>query len=308
MMVCAFSKLTICTPIPNQTTKIVVKALLDDVISKHGIPNEIVSDRGSNYTSEIFAQINKILGISNLLTTSYNHKANGQVERLVKVITDSLNAYCSDAQDLWSDFLQPIVFAYNTSINDTTGYSPFFVAYGRHPITWSDIVHQLPSRFTFATESFADQLTAALQTTIIDVGNQIARKTATYKSGYDYQNKVYTKDISTGDLVLLRDDTNRPKFTHQWKGPFVVTSVSRPNATIANLIGRTSSQTVHMNRLKIYSPRSTSANVSTPNQTNNISSNSETSEDEEPNLRRSRRFQLKRQAFSLSPPSSSQEN
>ncbi|EYB91482.1 hypothetical protein Y032_0205g1915 [Ancylostoma ceylanicum] len=132
-----------------------------------------------------------------------------------------------DAQDLWSDFLQPIVFAYNTSINDTTGYSPFFVAYGRHPITWSDIVHQLPSRLTFATESFADQLTAALQTTIMDVGNQIARKTATYKSGYDYQNKVYTKDISTGDLVLLRDDTNRPKFTHQWKGPFVVTSINR---------------------------------------------------------------------------------
>ncbi|EYC11215.1 hypothetical protein Y032_0051g2080 [Ancylostoma ceylanicum] len=308
MTVCAFSKLIICTPIPNQITEIVVKALLDDVISKHGIPNEIVSDRGSNYTSEIFAQIDKILGISNQLTTSYNHKANGQVERLVKVITDSLTAYCSDAQDLWSDFLQPIVFIYNTSINDTTGYSPFFVAYGRHLITWSDIVHQLPSRLAFATESFTDQLTTALQTIIVDVGNQIAKKTASYKSGYDYQNKVYTKDISTRDLVLLRDDTVRPKFTHQWKGPLVVKSVSRPNATIANLIGRTSSRTVHMNRLKIYSPRSTSANVSTPNQTNHTPSNSETSEDEEPNLRRSRRLQLKRRAFSTPPPAIAQEN
>ncbi|KIH57384.1 hypothetical protein ANCDUO_12425 [Ancylostoma duodenale] len=188
------------------------------------------------------------------------------------------------------------------------GYSPFFVAYGRHPSTWSDIVHQLPSRLTFATESFADQLTAALQTTIMDVGNQIARKTATYKSGYDYQNKVYAKDISTGDLVLLRDDTVRPKFTHQWKGPFVVKSVSRPNATIANLIGRTSSQMVHMNRLKIYSPRSTSANVSTPNQTIDTPSISETSEAEEPNLRRSRRIQLKQQTFSSTPPAPAQEN
>ncbi|EYB87694.1 hypothetical protein Y032_0258g424 [Ancylostoma ceylanicum] len=125
--VCAFSKLVICTAIPNQTTDIVVKALINGVIAKHRIPNEIVSDRGSNYTSEVFSQISNTLGISNKLTTSYNHKANGQVERLVKVITDSLTAYCSEAQDLWSDFLQPIVFAYNTSINDTTGYSPFFV-------------------------------------------------------------------------------------------------------------------------------------------------------------------------------------
>ena len=65
--VCAFSKLVICNTIPNQTTETVVKALINDVIAKHGIPNEIVSDRGSNYTSEIFSQISKILGISLLL-------------------------------------------------------------------------------------------------------------------------------------------------------------------------------------------------------------------------------------------------
>ncbi|KHJ79612.1 hypothetical protein OESDEN_20737, partial [Oesophagostomum dentatum] len=82
------SKLVICTAIPNQTTETVVKALINDVIAKHGISNEIVSDR--------------------------------------------------EAKDLWSDFLQPVVFAYNTSINDTTGYSPYFVAYGRHAISWSD--------------------------------------------------------------------------------------------------------------------------------------------------------------------------
>ncbi|KHJ94286.1 hypothetical protein OESDEN_05783 [Oesophagostomum dentatum] len=75
--VCAFIKFVICTAILNQTTETVVKALINDVIAKHGIPNEIVSDRGSNYTSEVFSQISKILGISNMLTTSYYHKAKG---------------------------------------------------------------------------------------------------------------------------------------------------------------------------------------------------------------------------------------
>ncbi|KAK6735716.1 hypothetical protein RB195_018756 [Necator americanus] len=301
--VCAFSKLTICTPIPNQTTDIVVKALINDVIAKHGIPNEIVSDRGSNYTSEVFSQINKILGISNKLTTSYNHKANGQVERMVKVITDSVTAYCSDAKDLWSDFLQPIVFAYNTTINGTTGYSPFFVAYGRHPITWSDIVHQLPTTISYATDSFADQFSTALQTTIIEVGDQIAKQTAKYKSGHDFRNKVFFKDVSIGDLVLLRDDTVRPKFTHEWKGPFKVEQISRPNVTIVNLIGRQERQLIHINRLKIYFPRSSSANVSTSKQILHSSTNiqKETSDDSEHNLRRSHRLHLKRKPFSTHP-------
>ena len=215
----------------NSEFDTVVKALINDVIAKHGIPNEIVSDRGSNYTSELFSQISKILGISNMLTTSYNHKANGQVERLVKVITDSLTAYCSETKDLWSDFLQPVVFAYNTSINDTTGYSPYFVAYGRHAISWSDVIHQLPSRMVYATDSFADQLQVALQTTIVEVGNQIAKKTAIYKSGYDFLKKVYRKEISAGDLVLVRDDTVRPKFTNQWKGPYILTTINLNNHT-----------------------------------------------------------------------------
>ncbi|KHJ80511.1 integrase core domain protein, partial [Oesophagostomum dentatum] len=187
--VCAFSKFIVCTPMVNQTAELVVKALVNDVISKHGIPSEIVSDRGSNYTSELFLQINKTLGISNKLTTSYNHKANGQVERMVKVITDSLTIYCSDARDLWSDFLQPIVFAYNCSVNDSTGYSPFFVIHGRHPVSWVDIIHELPSSLSFATDSFANQFAAALKSTIVEVGRNIAAKTAEYKAGYDFQKK-----------------------------------------------------------------------------------------------------------------------
>ncbi|CAJ0602518.1 unnamed protein product [Cylicocyclus nassatus] len=153
--VCAFSKYIICTPLVNQTADLVIKALINDVISKHGIPNEIVSDRGSNYASELFVQINRTLGISNNCTTSYNHKANGQVERMVKVLIDSLTIYCAEARDLWSDYLQPIVFAYNCSKNDTTGYSPFFV------------IH----------DNFAGQFATALRTTIVEVGSSIAAKT-----------------------------------------------------------------------------------------------------------------------------------
>ncbi|KIH47125.1 integrase core domain protein [Ancylostoma duodenale] len=297
--VCAFSKFIICTPLLNQTTDMVIKALVNDVISKHGIPDEIVSDRGSNYTSDLFAQLNKTLGIPNNFTTSYNHKANEQVERLVKVITDSLTSYCSNANDLWSDFLQPVVFAYNCSINDTTGYSPFYVVFGRHPITWCDIIHQLPSHLSFATDSFSDQFEMALKTTIIDVGEQIAEKTVNYKSGYDFQHKVHSEDISNGDLVLLRDDAVRTKFTNQWKGPFEVTQITRPNITIVSVTSSSRPQTVHIDRPKLYCARPPSVSISTQNRPNHNIQPTEMPKDVGQPTRRSQRLLNKQNSSSF---------
>lgn len=290
--VCAFSKFVVCTPLINQTTDLVVKALINDVISKHGIPNELITDRGSNYTSDVFAKLNLTLGITNKFTTSYNHKANGQAERIVKVINDSLTSYCSEARAIWSDFLQPVVFAYNCSINSTTGYSPFFLVHGRHPITWSDVVHELPSTLVFATDSFADQFAVGLKDTILSVGDAIAEKTAKYKAGYDLLHKVFQTELSIGDLVLLHDDTVRPKFTCQWKGPFQVEKVDRPNVTIAALSDRRSRQVVHINRLKLYSSRSTAANVS-PQNTIQFQPSLETSDTVEQPIRRSCRLRNK---------------
>ncbi|VDO04990.1 unnamed protein product [Haemonchus placei] len=215
---------------------------------------------------------------------------------MVKVITDSLTAYCSEARDLWNDLLQPVVFAYNTSANVTTGYSPYFIVYGRCPITWSDILHELPSSTSFTSDDFADQFTIGLKNIIINVGKEIASKTAQYKMGYDLHNKVCQKDLFTGDLVLLHDDTVRPKLTNQWKGPFVIEDINRPNITITNLVGRPMRQAVHINRLKLYSPRSMPLDASNTNTTPSFEQNIETpSSIEQPIIRRSHRHQEKQQ-------------
>lgn len=55
----------------------------------------------------------------------------------------------------------------------------------------------------------------------------ISTKTAANKAGYDYQKKVYSKDLSIGDLVLLRDDKVRSKFFNQWKDKFEIVESSR---------------------------------------------------------------------------------
>ncbi|XGW34749.1 hypothetical protein V3C99_018623, partial [Haemonchus contortus] len=129
------------------------------------------------------------------------------------------------------------------------------------------------------------------------VGNEIATKTAQYKTGYDLQNKVYTTDISIGDLVLLHDDTVRPKLTNRWKGPFVVEIIDRPNIAITNLLGRQKRQLVHIDRLKLNSARSKSANTSisdAPNRPMEPAIEEAPAVREQPPIRRSNRLQEKR--------------
>ena len=72
----------------------------------------------------------------------------------------------------------------------------------------------------------------------MEVGSELARISAQYEVGYDLLHEVNKKDISTGELVLLHDDTVRPKLTNQWKGPYQVEEINRPNITITNIVGR----------------------------------------------------------------------
>ncbi|EYC07419.1 hypothetical protein Y032_0070g422 [Ancylostoma ceylanicum] len=141
-------------------------------------------------------------------------------------------------------------------------------------------------------DSFAGQFAAALRTTIVVVATNITTKTALYKVGYDYQNKVYSKELSIGDLVLLHDDTVRPKLSIQWKGPFEVVAINRPNVTIRSLSSKAPLRIVHINRLKVYFSRAKERTVSDQNQ-QQIRTQAETLRSTASPQRRSERLQKK---------------
>ncbi|KHJ98185.1 integrase core domain protein, partial [Oesophagostomum dentatum] len=143
---CSFTKYVTCTPIPNQRTETIAKALVNDVVCKFGVPEQLVSDRGSNYTSELFREVSEILGTKHTLTTAYHHQANGQVERYVKTVVDSLVSFTQNSRENWSSFLQLIVFAMNTSRNESTRETAFFLMFGRDPQLISDTVLHFPRK------------------------------------------------------------------------------------------------------------------------------------------------------------------
>lgn len=109
------------------------KLFRDTVFRIHGLPSNIVSDRGTQFTSKFSRALCKILNISQNLSTSFHPQTDGQTERINAILEQYLRAYCNYQQDNWKDLLTTAEFAYNDSVSSVTRVSPFFANYGQHP-------------------------------------------------------------------------------------------------------------------------------------------------------------------------------
>ena len=129
--------------VPLRSTKVeyIAKAILNNYIARHGCPSRIHSDRGANLsTAHIMIELYKLMGITSTTTTAFAPSQNGGCERVNGTIKNLLWNYCQNDPKNWTNCLSQVVFAYNTSIHNTTGYSPFFLKHGSHPRLPTDIV------------------------------------------------------------------------------------------------------------------------------------------------------------------------
>jgi len=99
----------------------------------HGLPSEIISDRGTQFTSKFWSAICSSLNISLNLASPFHHQTNGLTERVNSVIEQYLRCYTNFKGTDWSKFLYLAEFSYNNAVQDSTKLSPFFANYGFNP-------------------------------------------------------------------------------------------------------------------------------------------------------------------------------
>jgi len=103
---------------------------LRQVIRPHGLPSNIISDRGSLFTSDFWKRVMKALGISCNFSTAFHLQTDGQTERANATLEQYLRAYCNYQQDDWERLLPIAEFCYNNTQTRTTKITPFFANYG----------------------------------------------------------------------------------------------------------------------------------------------------------------------------------
>ena len=108
-----------------------VEVYVKEIVSKHGVPKKIVTDRGSVFTSAFWKQLHEALGSKLDFSTSYHPEIGGQTERTNQILEDMLRACALDFGGTWEDHLPLAEFSYNNSYQSSLKAAPYDILYGR---------------------------------------------------------------------------------------------------------------------------------------------------------------------------------
>ncbi len=102
-----------------------VEVIIEAVVRHHGLPDSIVSDWGSVFTSKFWSSLRYFLGIKRRLSTAFHPQTDGQTERQNSTMEAYLRAFVNFEQDDWARLLPMAEFAYNNAKNASTSHIPF---------------------------------------------------------------------------------------------------------------------------------------------------------------------------------------
>ena len=187
----------------------------------HGLPNDIISDRGPQLISHFWKHLWAGIKISCKLSSAYHPQTDGQTERTNQTLEQYLRCFISYQQDDWSNILHLAEFAYNNTVHSSTKVTPFFAYTGNHP-RWCIV--DLPE---VARNPSAEHHLHRLHRIQLALSSHLQAAQAQHKTNADrYRLK---SPFKVGDRVwLLRRHikTTRPceKLDYQRLGPFLITA------------------------------------------------------------------------------------
>ncbi|XP_053381689.1 uncharacterized protein LOC128549191 [Mercenaria mercenaria] len=240
--------------LPRIVTENVAEALLD-IFSRVGFPSEILSDRGSQFTSQLMEEVCRLVSLKQLFTTPYNPKCNGLCERMNGILKSMLKKMCEERPKDWDRYISAVLFAYGEVPQGSTGFSPFELLYGRTvrgPMQalkelWTE--SEVPE--TRNTYEYVLDLQNRLEETCRIARESLSNAQVEYKHHYD--KKARARSLEQGDKVLVLLPTSHNKLMLQRKGPFEVAEVVNKfyyKVKIGDRVG-----VYHINLLKKYEER-----------------------------------------------------
>ena len=212
-------------PLKKFTADTVVEELIT-LFARYGVPKEILTDQGTNFTSQLLQELYKLLGVKPITTTPYHPQTDGLVERFNKTLKDLLRKIIQGEGREWEKYLPCVLFAYREVPQESTGFSPFELIFGRDvrgPLDilkeqWSKAEEAVDDILTYVTK-VRERMEAAREIVIQNMKKSQNKQ----KEWYDL--KARDMKLRIGDHVLVLLPTSTNKLLSQWHGPHEVTRV-----------------------------------------------------------------------------------
>lgn len=205
-----FTKFAVAIPTRDQKAGTTAKALWENFIAPYGFPSRLHSDQGRDFESRTIKELCSIIGAEKVRTTPYHPQGN-PVERFNRTLLSMLGTLEEKDKHHWRDYVKPLVHAYNCTRNDTTGYSPYELMFGRQPALPVDfILGTSPTTASHSTHSeYVHKLRQRLQESYALAANRARKRGEQNKTRFDA--KIRAAELVTGDRVLVRNVNIRGK-------------------------------------------------------------------------------------------------
>ncbi|SGZ26524.1 BQ5605_C024g09932 [Microbotryum silenes-dioicae] len=245
----------------TDSSRDLARTFLTHVFKLHGLPTDIVSDRGATFTSNWWSEFLAMLKIKPNLSTAFHPESDGQTERTNQTLEHYLRHFCDYLQTNWSELLPLAEFAYNNSFHSSIGASPFYVTRGYHPRL------EVSLRDSFVTDvpKYLQHLRSVQET----ARKQILQAQETQARFANLKRKP-SPPFKIGDQVLLNRkniQTSRPssKLDSHKLGPFRIQRIISPVAFKLELPASMKIHPVfHVSLLEPYQANSLASRCSNP--------------------------------------------
>ena len=220
-----FTKYSQAYPCKNQEAKTVARVLWENFIRHYGFPQKIITDQGANFEGALFRDLCAMADIHKVRTTSYHPQTNGVVERFNSTLMNMLGCMSEEQKGDWKQHLFTMCHAYNATPHSTTGYSPFYLLFGRHPrlaIDWEWGLHRKGCR-TVSKSKYLQKLHHRIKCAYKQAQAHANKEADRHKRIYD--RKCRAVQLHPGDLVLVKVVAfkGRHKIQNRWEsGEYVV--------------------------------------------------------------------------------------
>eukprot|EP00055_Hartaetosiga_balthica_P017772 m.122942 g.122942 ORF g.122942 m.122942 type:complete len:966 (+) comp9398_c1_seq1:1052-3949(+) len=209
------------------SSKKTAELFLQNIVRLHGVPKSLVSDRDPRFVSKFWKSLWNLLDARLDMSTAYHPQTDGQTERTNRTMVECLRCFVDSQRDSWHDKLAMVEFAINSSVNVSTGITPFEADLGYIPTTPLSLLSGVSDQHVPAVGSFLERQANILK----DIKKKIKKAQMQQKKHHDRRRQP-TKSYAVGDKVLIhrnamipaidRDKFTSPKLSARYFGPFAI--------------------------------------------------------------------------------------